>query len=261
MRSRWRRRNRFRSSLPWGRPETDFARRFTIIAALAVFVGLPLLIYALGDTPRRSVLKESISLLTLLALFDDARPVLSRAQQRRIVESVRAAADPDRSQGHRLHGSWRDPAPPLPGRATAPFRSGGKAMGCLRHDAERFRSPGNPARSRRLVSAAGAERDRVFPKATDQAGSHRYRGWRHFHGAMAVTFTVLALWHAVELGRHTGVAMSALIIALAFIGIAIAGQAVAGRATNRPRTRAAAHSSSAAQPRPAQSATSSSAST
>ena len=43
------------------------ARTCAIIAALAVFIGLPLLLYALGDAPRRSVLKESISILTLLA--------------------------------------------------------------------------------------------------------------------------------------------------------------------------------------------------
>ncbi|KAA3621227.1 MAG: hypothetical protein DWQ08_14355 [Proteobacteria bacterium] len=45
------------------------ARTRAIMAALAVFIGLPLLLYALGDAPRRSVLKESISILTLLALF------------------------------------------------------------------------------------------------------------------------------------------------------------------------------------------------
>ncbi|MGB4828238.1 MAG: hypothetical protein WBP18_13385, partial [Paracoccaceae bacterium] len=43
------------------------ARAYAIITGLTVFVGLPLLFYALGDAPRRSVLKEALSLLTLLA--------------------------------------------------------------------------------------------------------------------------------------------------------------------------------------------------
>jgi len=43
------------------------ARTCAISAALAVVIGLPLLFYALDDAPRRSLLKESISILTLLA--------------------------------------------------------------------------------------------------------------------------------------------------------------------------------------------------
>ncbi|NPD44051.1 MULTISPECIES: ferric reductase-like transmembrane domain-containing protein [unclassified Lentimicrobium] len=37
------------------------------IAAVAVFIVLPILIYSLGDFPRRSLLKEAISLVTILA--------------------------------------------------------------------------------------------------------------------------------------------------------------------------------------------------
>lgn len=43
------------------------AQTFAITSAIAIFVGLPLLPYSLGDAPRRAYLKEGISLLTLLA--------------------------------------------------------------------------------------------------------------------------------------------------------------------------------------------------
>ncbi len=43
------------------------AKSATILTAIAVFVGLPLMFYALGDAPRRTVLKEVISIATLLA--------------------------------------------------------------------------------------------------------------------------------------------------------------------------------------------------
>jgi predicted ferric reductase len=39
------------------------------IAAVAVFIALPVLMYTIGDFPRRTVLKEAISLLTILAFF------------------------------------------------------------------------------------------------------------------------------------------------------------------------------------------------
>ena len=42
-------------------------QRIVILAALAAFIGLPLMFYAIGDAPRRTVLKEAISIATLLA--------------------------------------------------------------------------------------------------------------------------------------------------------------------------------------------------
>ncbi len=40
---------------------------YNTVGAIIVFLGLPLLFYALGDFPRRSVLKEIISVLTLVS--------------------------------------------------------------------------------------------------------------------------------------------------------------------------------------------------
>ena len=49
----------------------------------------------------------------------------------------------------------------------------------------------------------------------------RYRGWRYFHGGLAVSFTVLALWHSIALGRHTDLAMSVFFVTLALLGFAM----------------------------------------
>ncbi|KEO61659.1 hypothetical protein [Thioclava indica] len=43
------------------------ARFFAIFSGLAVFVGLPILFYVMGDAPRRSLLKEVISIATFLS--------------------------------------------------------------------------------------------------------------------------------------------------------------------------------------------------
>ena len=41
---------------------------YNVTGAILIFVGIPLLIYALGEFPRRSILKEIISLLQIMAI-------------------------------------------------------------------------------------------------------------------------------------------------------------------------------------------------
>ena len=67
-----------------------------------------------------------------------------------------------------------------------------------------------------VLAVTAFSRGRLIPRFTTQ-----YRGWRYFHGGLAVAFTVLAAWHAVELGRHTDAAISAYLITLALIGFAL----------------------------------------
>lgn len=66
MPSKWRQKNPFLLLCRGGRDKT-YGKTSAIIAALAIFIGLPLLFYTLGDAPRRTLLKEGFSILTLLA--------------------------------------------------------------------------------------------------------------------------------------------------------------------------------------------------
>jgi predicted ferric reductase len=43
----------------------------------------------------------------------------------------------------------------------------------------------------------------------------KYTTWRFFHGLLSIVFVVLATWHAVDLGRHTDLIMSAYMIFMA----------------------------------------------
>ena len=240
-----------------------FARRFSIVAALAVFIGLPLLIYALGDTPRRSVLKESISLLTLLALS----MMLGQFFLARSNAALLSLFEPPQIQT--VHKVIAYPAVgvillhPYLVVLTRHFETGVMPWDAFVTMLRAFDRLGIllglVAWFLLLVLSVTA----VFRKPLIKRFSSHYRGWRHLHGGLAVTFTVLALWHAVELGRHTGVAMSAVIIELAFIGIAMLARLYWTAQPNRPRTSAEQQrtQSRPKQPRPAQSATSSSAST
>jgi predicted ferric reductase len=42
-----------------------------------------------------------------------------------------------------------------------------------------------------------------------------YTTWRIFHGTLAILFIVLAVWHALDLGRHATLSMALYIILLA----------------------------------------------
>jgi len=43
----------------------------------------------------------------------------------------------------------------------------------------------------------------------------KYRTWRTFHGILAVLFVFTASWHVIDLGRHSSLAMSIVILILA----------------------------------------------
>ncbi len=45
----------------------------------------------------------------------------------------------------------------------------------------------------------------------------KYKNWRIFHGGLAILFVALAAWHAIDLGRHSTSAMSI------FLGVLTAG--------------------------------------
>ena len=220
------------------------ARTYTIIAALAVFVGLPLLLYALGDAPRRTVLKEVISILTLLAFFmmlgqyflarsNETLLSLFKSYQIQKVHKYIAYTAVSMILIHPflvvLPRFFE--AGVMPSDAFVTMISTLDSVGILLGLAAWFLL---------LVLAATA----YFRKQLMRRLTHRYRGWRHFHGAMAVTFTVLALWHSIELGRHTDIAMSALVITLALIGFLLLAGLYRGKEPSRPRSDRAAEGAS-----------------
>ena len=46
-----------------------------------------------------------------------------------------------------------------------------------------------------------------------------YKSWRILHGCLAILFTSTAVWHAIDLGRHSNFAMSILLSAMTAGGI------------------------------------------
>lgn len=211
---------------------------FAIIFALAIFVGFPVLLYALGDAPRRSMLKEFISLLTLLAFT----MMLGQFFLARSNETLLSLFKPPQIQ--KVHKVIAYSAMGVmfahPALIVLPryFEGGIRPWNAFVTMITDF---GNLGILLGLVAwivmlVLGITvffRKKMIPHFTQ-----RYRGWRYFHGAMAVTFTILALWHAIVLGRHTDIAMSAFFLILAVLGFAMLARMYWGASADKSKTNA-----------------------
>lgn len=62
-----------------------------------------------------------------------------------------------------------------------------------------------------------------------------YKTWRRFHGILAVVFITAGAWHAIDLGRHSSLAMSSLIILLTTVGVRLFLKNTISKKSQRPR--------------------------
>ena len=210
------------------------ARAYAIITGLTVFVGLPLLFYALGDAPRRTILKEALSILTLLAFT----MMLGQFFLARSNETLLMLFKPPQVQKfHKVIAYTAIGVVFLhPALIVLPrFLEGGirpwDAFVTMITDWGNLGIVlGLIAWGVMLVLGITVFfRKKLIPKFT-----LRYRGWRYFHGALAVCFTVLALWHSIALGRHTHIAMSVYFLTLAALGFAMLAKMYWGAAPKKP---------------------------
>ncbi|MBU2992889.1 ferric reductase-like transmembrane domain-containing protein [Octadecabacter sp. 1_MG-2023] len=211
------------------------AQTYAILSALAVFVGLPLLFYALGDAPRRTLLKEGLSLITLLAFT----MMLGQFFLARSNETLLSLFKPPQIQ--KVHKVIAYSAITIifvhPVLIVLPryFEGGIKPWDAFVTMITDF---GNPGIVLGLIAwvimvVLGMTvffRRKLIPKFT-----LKYRGWRYFHGALAVAFTVFALWHSIALGRHTDVAMSVFFIVLTVLGFAMLAHMYWGTSTPKQK--------------------------
>ncbi len=190
-------------------------RKYNIIAAILVFVGIPVLIYALGDFPRRSLLKESISLLTILsfslliAQFFLARSNKKMLKSNKMIRVIKI---------HKIIGYI--------------FVSVILVHPILIVLPRYFEGGINPV-----------EAFTIMLTTTDSTGvllgitswvlllilgltsffrnklAMKYKTWRMFHGILSMIFISTATWHAIDLGCHTTLPISVFLLILATSGI------------------------------------------
>lgn len=197
------------------------AQTYAIISAIAIFVGLPLLLYALGDAPRRTYLKEGVSLLTLLAFT----MMLGQFFLARGNETLLSLFKPPQIQ--KVHKVIAYSAISVifvhPVLIVLPryFEGGIKPWDAFVTMVTDFGNLGIVLGLIAWVVMLVLGITVYFRRKMIPHFKLKYRGWRYFHGGLAVIFTVLGLWHSIALGRHTDIAMSAFFVTLAVLGFAM----------------------------------------
>lgn len=206
----------------------------TLVAAIAIFIGFPLMFYALGDAPRRTLLKEGISLVTLLAFT----AMLGQFFLARSNTWLLSVFKPPQIQKVHKYIAYTAVGIILlhPALIVLPrYLEGGirpwDAFVTMITDLGNLGIVlGLIAWVLLLILSVSA----FLRKPIIKRLSTHYRGWRYFHGGLAVSFTALALWHAIALGRHTDIAMSVFLVTLAVFGFALLARMYWGAAPNKP---------------------------
>lgn len=190
-------------------------RIYNRVVALLVFIGLPVLFWALGDTPQRSSLKETISVITLIAfsmmlaqfyLARSNRKVLKEHKMSKVVKWHKVIGyvfvgillvHPFLIVVPRYFESGIDPIDAFITLITT-FDSLGVILGMI---------------SWYLMLLIGLTS--MFRNQLPMS----YLTWRVFHGILSIAFITLATWHAIDLGRHTDKAMSVFMVIMAAGGV------------------------------------------
>ncbi|SNS46161.1 ferric reductase-like transmembrane domain-containing protein [Antarctobacter heliothermus] len=192
-----------------------------LVAASAVFVGLPLVLYWIGDAPYRSVLKEAISVATLLSFAAMIGQFFMARSNTWLLSIFR----PPQIQKVHKYIAYSAVAVilahPLLIVLPRAFEGGVRPWDAFVTMITSFDNTGILAGLVAWVLLLVLAITAWFRKPVIKRLSTHYRGWRYVHGGLAVGFTLLALWHSIDLGRHTDIAMSVLFLGLALIGFGI----------------------------------------
>jgi predicted ferric reductase len=211
-------------------------QRTTVLAALMVFAGLPLLFYGLGDTPRRTLLKEAISLGTLLGFA----AMLGQFFMARSNTWLLSIFKPMQIQKVHKYIAYSAVTVILlhPALIVLPraLEGGVRPWDAFVTMITTFDNLGIVLGLVAWILLLVLVVTAFFRKPIIKRLSTHYRGWRYFHGGLAVSAIMLALWHAVELGRHTDIALSALFVTLALAGFGLLAKLYWGARSKPPRS-------------------------
>ncbi len=189
-------------------------KKYNYITFVTVFIGLPILLFALGDFPPRVFLKNVISLITLLAFcLILGQFFLSRTNNlTKKIHKYKHVIRVHKAIGYfsitlfmfhpflivlpRYFEGGVDPLDAFIKMITA-FESFGIILGLI--------SWGLML----LIGLTALFRDRLDVS---------YKRWRVIHGLLSLVFIIIATWHSVDLGRHSNTSVSLFFIIMATVG-------------------------------------------
>jgi predicted ferric reductase len=186
-----------------------------LLIGAVVYIVLPLSYVLLGDFPSRTVLKESLSLLTIGSFFLMlGQFYLSRINKATLKKTTMAKVN----KTHKIIGYIFIPVLFLhPFFIVLPrfFESGVAPMEAFQTMLTTFGSKG-------IILGIVAMVLMILLGLTSMLRKKmplHYKTWRVSHGLLSIAFVILATWHAVDLGRHTDLILSTYMIIMAAIGI------------------------------------------
>ena len=188
---------------------SNFFRR-----TMPAFTGMPLLIWAMGNFPRRSLLKETLSVLIILAFFLMIGQFFWARTNRYAVKDLKMS---NILKYHKIIGYTFVIAllfHPVLLMIPRFFESGVTPVDAFITTITTLNQSvvlGMIAWCLMLILGISALARNKLPM--------KYKTWRIFHGIVATLFISVAAWHAIDLGRHSSLAMSILIIFLAVVGV------------------------------------------
>ena len=192
-------------------------RKYHLVSAILVFVAIPALLFSLGELPRRSLMKEAFSLLTVLAFWLMLAQFFLARGNRYFVRAFRFSSvlSVHKAVGYSVVAVFL--VHPLLIVIPRFFEGGVSPVDALITLLTTFDNTGVVLGLiawglMLLIGVTSLFRDRL---------AMRYPAWKVFHGVLSLVFIVIAAWHAIELGRHMDAVMSALAIVLAATGMAI----------------------------------------
>lgn len=196
-------------------------KTYNRLAAILFFLALPLLFWALGDTPRRSALKEIISVFTLLAYFLMLGQFFLSRGNKRILNAHKMGKV---VKLHKVIGyifvSVLLVHPLL--MVVPRFFEAGIAP------REAFSTMITTWDSQGIILGMVAWGLMLILGLTSIFRNKlglKYTTWRVFHGLLSIVFITLATCHAMDLGRHTDLPMSLYMGVLAGLGVLLIGRA------------------------------------
>ena len=193
----------------------EYIKNNVQLQILTVFICLPLFIWAAGNSPQRTLLKESLSVITILTfslmigLFYLARPNRTAVKKIGVIKLL---------SWHKIVGYFAVPVLLVhPFLLVVPrfFEAGippGEAFGTIVTNVSSAGVCfGLGAWSLLLLLSLSSLLRKKLPID--------YPTWRFIHGGLALATICCAAFHVIDLGRHTDIAMTAFIASLSAGGI------------------------------------------
>ena len=185
---------------------SEYIKSSFLRQSVLAFTGMPLLIWTMGNFPERSLLKESLSVITILAFCQMIGQFFWARTNRSAVAGLRMS---NVLKYHKIIGYTFVTIMffhPLYLVFPRFFESGISPVDAFITIITTLNQGvvlGIIAWCLMLVLGITAFVRNKLPM--------KYKTWRVFHGILAMLFISIAAWHVIDLGRHSSLAMSIFI--------------------------------------------------